>query len=516
MKKTITTIAVLLATGATQAQNFSYKIDSSFNGNGYQTNSIASIQQGYAGIGACKLYNDGKMYLSSHFISQATGSTYPNVENFLTKRKANGSIDSSFSNDGVTGLQVVGTTAAWNTELFGIQNNGLYIVNHATWGGACTNNIADTGITKQFYNSLSYANQYSHSIQANDSIIITSFGSEINAYQNNFANAYTSTNYFSDVNTSVGGNISTKWGQIFPIIATGEIPLYFKLGIDKNERLIIGASNWNSGTNTYSGTHLIRLKRKTLTDVDSTFGTNGIITLQNSFPIQQIDWRQGIICGIKSLSNNAIIVAFHDFSSNNYKLIKIGTSGSIDNSFGTNGAITFNSYLYNINIDAQDNILVSHDSTIVEAFTSAGQAKNIVGNSNKLLFSVPGFSDLQLVNSSMNNNGDLLICGYKNGTVYSQNLSGYGTDAIVIKAKRITAIPSAIAEKFVSMQQLPIYPNPAASIIHIGTAQDKVQIFNLQGQSLINTNGGEINIMHLAAGVYVAKVNNVTTRFTKL
>jgi hypothetical protein len=520
MKKILTTLAgLLIAFNASNAQSISYSIDNSFNTTGYMTMAIPNNQNTYAGFGACLLYNDGKMYTAHHFIQVAGTSAIPSIDNIITKRKANGAIDSSFSSDGVQRIQTVGITEARVRELYKLSNNGFYATTEATFGGFCTNNDSDTGLSKQLLNSTTYLGSYNSSVKIDANNHLQCMSGEIYSYQNNGSNNYTSTNYFSDGSGSFIGT----WGKVFPAcfydanngIVNTENPYRIKLGLDNSNRLLIAASNYSVASTTVTGTHLVRMKPYKLNDIDSSFGTNGKVTLGGAATGTSFDWLEPHhVSAIKVLSDNSIIVAYKDFANNNYKVIKLNSSGIKSTSFGNAGAITSASYIHNVIIDAQDNIFINHDSTLIEAYNSNGAPLSINGNSNKIMLNVAGFSNIKLINHSMNDNGDILLCGYKNGTVYSANTSGYGTDALLVKLKRTSTAPNAI-NSATKQSKLDVYPNPATTTVNIADAQTQVAIYNIYGTKVISTKGGTINIEQLTAGQYIVKANNETTRFIK-
>jgi hypothetical protein len=519
MKKIFIALATLtIGFSSAKAQTISYKLDSTFIGAGYFTNAIPSNQNTYAGFGACLLYNDGKMYTAHHFIQVAGTSAIPSIENYITKRKADGTIDSSFNNDGVQGLQVVGATEARLREIYKLQNNGFYATTEATWGGVCTNNDADTGFMAQYYNSLSYMGSYSSSVKIDANKHLQCMGTEVYAYQNNGSNNYFSTSHFSDGN----GDFRGSWNKIFPAcffdanngIYNTENPYRIKLGLDNSNRLLIAASNFSVATTDVTGTHLVRMKPYKLNDIDSSFGTNGKVTLGGAATGTSFNWLEPQhVSAIKVLSDNSIIVAYKDFANNNYKVIKLNSSGIKSTSFGIAGAITSTSYIHNVIIDAQDNIFINYDNVLLEAYNSTGAPININGTSNKVTLNVTGFSDIKLINYSMNDNGDILLCGYKNGTVYSANTNSYGTDGLLVKLKRTTTAPDAI-NTTTKQKALSVYPNPVQNTLYTNT-NSKLEVYNLYGQLVAQAIGKSIDVSNLASGTYIIKAGNETARFIK-
>ena len=84
----------------------------------------------------------------------------------------------------------------------------------------------------------------------------------------------------------------------------------------------------------------------------------------------------------------------------------------------------------------------------------------------------------------------------------------------------------SITEKPLSVQDLSqfgftIYPNPVKDVINLNaqTSIEKVEIFNLLGQQVINTNinntSSQINVANLTDGVYLMKtyINGVSGTF---
>ncbi|MDR6966331.1 chitodextrinase [Flavobacterium arsenatis] len=61
-----------------------------------------------------------------------------------------------------------------------------------------------------------------------------------------------------------------------------------------------------------------------------------------------------------------------------------------------------------------------------------------------------------------------------------------------------------------SLSEIKLYPNPASDILNIQTNSTlkSVEIYNIQGQKVVSSNQKQINVAHLASGVYLVKIQD--------
>jgi hypothetical protein len=82
----------------------------------------------------------------------------------------------------------------------------------------------------------------------------------------------------------------------------------------------------------------------------------------------------------------------------------------------------------------------------------------------------------------------------------------------------ITTLPTSIATHEPQHSTYSISPNPASSVIKINGvlhSQSTVQIFNIPGKLLIESNRNEIDISGLSAGIYMVRINDSVVKFIK-
>jgi uncharacterized delta-60 repeat protein len=190
---------------------------------------------------------------------------------------------------------------------------------------------------------------------------------------------------------------------------------------------IIAPSSAYNGTNFY----LFIQAYDTFGNIDSTFGTNGIF-IDSSLEIPDSN-----NIYITNAPNNEVIVAFGRGSGNGFRVLKLTSTGAIDNTFGNNGYIDFVSPITPSNLVAL--LPMNNDKFLVE-YTE----NNISSNSYKLYDSNgsldPSFSIVDLPTNFGNYGQVRSILQESNGdiTCGANNQGLYGTGIV----SRFTTSPS--------------------------------------------------------------------------
>ena len=72
-----------------------------------------------------------------------------------------------------------------------------------------------------------------------------------------------------------------------------------------------------------------------------------------------------------------------------------------------------------------------------------------------------------------------------------------------------TTAPVLGTETIENESSITIYPNPATTVLNVvGTAVDKVEVYNLQGQKVMTGFTGSFVVEHLHSGVYLVRITN--------
>jgi hypothetical protein len=425
MKKTLQALVLLgLALGA-KAQS-TFKLDSTFNGNGiFSTNGTAGNNAEAYAIGGI-LNNDGSVWLAG----QLTGAGNSSRTHYIARRKANGTADSAFCNSGGAGW----TYTNWNTMgyllgLHPVKNGGVYAP-HTGWGGYHAASPTTTTVTKEVYDEFD-ANTIRASAKLNDSVIVELGETHgLFTYKGLNSNTYQGFNWFN--------NNSIHYGTIpvYSYINTTTVKLR-NVATQSNEKILV--YGYADSAN-YPKPFIMRLKKNSFSEPDSTFGVNGISYVpQNVFGLSEITAHY--------VQNDDKIILH-----NGQYFMRLNADGSYDAGFGyfqrnypDNGGLPTSAKKFVTNSTNTELYGIcnnfSGDNTVF-ALTINGQSLNSFHNGKdyfRKLDNDINFNFLELNDISINSDGDLLVCGkgIKNsGGVY---------ELFAMKLKRGTCAPISIS-----------------------------------------------------------------------
>ena len=99
-------------------------------------------------------------------------------------------------------------------------------------------------------------------------------------------------------------------------------------------------------------------------------------------------------------------------------------------------------------------------------------------------------------------NSQLLVDG---ATYYAVATSGSCTSTPFAITVSVTL---GVKENFINFIQ--VYPNPTNDFINIKIESElkSIEIYNIQGQKILTSNQKQVNVSHLASGVYLVQVTN--------
>lgn len=261
--------------------------------------------------------------------------------------------------------------------------------------------------------------------------------------------------------------------------------------------------------------------------LDPTFGTNGIALtsvgsgLNQAFGID-LDTAQNIV--VAGVSNNA---------TTDMALLKYDPSGTLDATFGVGGIVESNiaafDAAYDVKVQTDNNIVVSGTSGSFPSPTGATVWKFLANGAIDNSFGTNGYVTTNI--ASDNEDGNSVVLQADGKIVVSgkyRNTNANNNDGTVLRYNN-TVVNASVNEINVS-NTLSVYPNPASSNQTIMIASEKnfttaqVKITDLLGSLVYSTNGSFQNgnfELQLPAGinkgVYFVTVSDAKTNmFHKL
>jgi len=263
--------------------------------------------------------------------------------------------------------------------------------------------------------------------------------------------------------------------------------------------------------------------------LDSTFGTDGIDTIENFI---------GKIHSLALQSDGKIVAAGYSGSSTNgdFATFRFNLDGSLDNKFGTNGIVTTSfsnsSYAHSIAVQNDGKIVVTGyaDVGILDAdfatirFNSDGTLDNTFGT-NGIITTPIGTSANEAYSVAIQNDGKIIVAGYA-----ELNIGYFALDVFAVvrygpgSATEIKENdPGKIPNSFVLEHNYPNPFNPTTTISFELPKQShvKLSIYNTIGQKVKTLVNRELqagsyhevfDASELPSGVYIYKIT--TNEFT--
>ena len=321
----------IVTAGASSDQNGNLLTLVRYNLNGTLDNTFGTngIIVGYTQNGIAKsvaIQSDGKIV--------AAGCYYNGSDNdfSLVRYESNGAVDNSFGKNGIVNTKI-GTAGDCANALV-IQDDGELIVGGFSYNGSDndftlarynTNGDLDTtfGTDGIVITKIGTLDDYitSLAIQSNGEIVAAGYTYNGNDYD--FALA----RYFP--NGALDNSFGNKNGIVITQIGMSS-EAAFSVAI-QSDRKIVAAGYSNNGND--SDFALVRYNPSG--SLDNTFGVNGIVTTQ-------IGASDGGAYSLKIQSDGKIITAgyYYDGLHNDFALVRYGSNGTLDNSFGSNGIQT--------------------------------------------------------------------------------------------------------------------------------------------------------------------------------
>ncbi len=337
----------------------------------------------------------------------------------LARYNTNGTLDTNFGTNGIVTMQPSGAT---NSQLFSIAiqsdgkivaagqttigGNGEFVLARFNTNGTLDTSFGTNGIVTTQPSGATGGVIYSIAIQSNGQIVAG--GAVTISGTNEFALARYNTNGSLDTNFGTNGIVTMQPG------ATGS-SVIFSIAMQSNGQIVA------AGQATIGGGPAFALARyNTNGTLDTSFGTNGVVAMQ----ISGSNYSQ--INSIAIQSNGQIIAGGFAIIGGNefFVLARYNTNGTLDTSFGTNGIVTMQpggatgGVINSIAIQSNGQIVAGGQATISGAnefvlarYNSNGSLDNSFGT-NGIVTTTPGGSSASEVFSiAIQSNGQIVAGG---------------------------------------------------------------------------------------------------------
>jgi hypothetical protein len=500
MKKIYSILVALGLIFGAQAQNYTYKLDSSFNNKGYLL--FRSVSGNDIANQACYLNDDSTMFVVADFGAAS------NHYSAWMKYKSNGKIDST-----LCGSYCV-STGQINGSCYDIHKlRNDFFISHTGLGGTVIHGINSITVDNQVYNP--GARYMTCSAKLNDSVIVEG-GNEAGPGVFAYTAQAPGSGYSGWANHFIGTAYPHGDFISLPIASAGTVYVQ-AIGVQSDKKILVAGKFKVDSTN---DVFVARFKYRTLI-LDSTFGTNGIFRI-----VGTVVYPADVYSMLITQDDNIFVNYLKGTgASGTAYLTKLLPSGAFTPNFGLNGE-TY--------AGIHKKMMITSDNKLMLAgsFNRFAECRNLDGISNWTAFnnssydldgtnylsSAYNYFDLKDVKS--NNNGDIILSG-------SVDSSGIKC-GIMVKLKKVAlpVSPNGI-KQYAQLNGVKIFPNPASTSISFlldnVNQNDKVSIFSIVGNLIFSQEvislKTELNIENLAKGVYVLQVKNgdkmTTAKFVK-
>ncbi len=292
--------------------------------------------------------------------------------------------------------------------------------------------------------------------------------------------------------------------------------------LQKDGKILLGAYYDESGNWKW-----VVVRLNTDGSLDSTFGEGGLSKLS-------VGYGHDFVLGIDVQEDGKIVVGGHSWDANDpvlrYSLAiaRLNEDGSIDTSYGNNGIFRKGfipegcSYLTGLEVAPNGKV-----------YASFSAQENIPGYSFKYDIGVVSLNEDGTLNDEFAGQGYVItdlnqqedhsqcMALQSDGKILqgAMSFSDNGTPFVI--ARYITDITSDINSAFENKASFVVYPNPVQDVLNIAfDGNFKVQVYDMSGRLVLTSNNNRtINVKGIAAGSYIVKLTadgkTYTERFIK-
>lgn len=270
------------------------------------------------------------------------------------------------------------------------------------------------------------------------------------------------------------------------------------------------------GSSTQQNLYVIRFLNNG--NIDSAFGTNGIL-ITNIYANSNNSMQN-----VRLQNNGKIVLAgwctINATSPQEGFLIRLNSNGSLDNSFGSNGIVTFNSnqnsstLSYDLALQSDQKIVVASISAVststgldfgVSRFRSNGIIDSTFGTNGHVITDFESGND-KCYRIKIQNDGRILVAG---------DVNDDGADAIGL-ARYLDNLSIGTNDFFLTQKSILIYPNPILDKVNLKYTLENNEEIDLK---LLDINGSKIKTLMTSnkknKGTHstVIQLNNLTAGY---
>lgn len=427
-------------------------IDSTFGLNGHQ---ILNLQPG-----TCDNFHTVIIQSNDKIIvCGPSGNNFPFSVN-IARLFSDGSLDSSFGTNGVQ--TYYGPTGSFYPTAMIQDTLGRTVISGTTSNNMVLLRLLPDGSPDSSFNSDGFT------IPLSIGVSTLSYGLTIDQYSNIVvAGSDQGGSNYAITRFDTNGNLDSTFGSngfaLYPLTGFGSLH-DCKV---QNDGKIIACGSFDA-TGIGNNHDFIIVRANANGSVDSSFANNGVFEL----PLSP---KRDILQSILIQPDGKIIAAGsaqQDFSTSDFAIVRLDSSGILDNNFGTNGIVITD---FNSNLDVGSKIVIQPDLK-------------------------------------------LIVCGW---TLQNNKWN-------VALARYYSGLPTSISQLSLNNLKFQVYPNPATDYlnIHLNSNDnlESIQIFNISGQQIKNVDNDDIiireevisiDINYLPAGMYFIKFNGNRTQTAK-
>jgi uncharacterized delta-60 repeat protein len=243
------------------------------------------------------------------------------------------------------------------------ENDAYFLITRYTMDGAIDGTFGTGGVVKARSETNNSARGYGMALQPDGKIVMAGWN-------------WPGTIDFCVMRFNADGSFDNSFGtdgKVTTPIGSGNDE-GTNVAIQSDGKIVVTGSSFNASGNT----DYVVIRYTSAGAVDSTFGTNGIVTTDiNSYDIPEgiaINSTTGAITIAGTSNSNYSLLGNHHTGNGDFTVVRYTSSGALDGSFGTGGIATFD--ISSGSADAAHSLAVQPDGKLIVAGTTVRTVNN--------------------------------------------------------------------------------------------------------------------------------------------